>query len=216
MRYCVYGSSSDHIHPEYLEGGRVLGRCLAEHGHGMVFGGGNHGMMGVAARGITEVRREMAQRQYGLDELPLTEGPEILGISPRFFNEEGILYSGCTEMIYTETMRERKQLMEEKADGFIITPGGLGTLDEFFEIATLRQLGQHGKPVAILNLRGYFDAMEDMLKKAVEENFVVTDTLDAFHFFREPEELVSWIEKQEISFMDWKTQKYKKEFSKDE
>ena len=222
MRYCVYGSSSDLIHTEYLEGGRELGRCLARHGHGLVFGGGNHGMMGAAARGINEIRQETGmpigsskakQSISGEAYLAWAEregitGPEIIGISPSFFNEEGILYDHCTCMIYTETMRERKQKMEEFSDGFIITPGGLGTLDEFFEIATLRQLGQHGKPVAILNLRGYYDAMEAMLVKAAAEQFIGADTMEVLRFFREPEELVCWIEKQQEAYLDWRATKY--------
>lgn len=202
MNYCVYGASSDTIHPDYPAGGEELGRCLARHGHGLVFGAGDHGMMGAAARGVAEIRRDRGIT--GPD-------PAILGIVPSFFNEEGILYPGCTQLIFTETMRERKQRMEEMSDGFIITPGGLGTFDEFFEIATLRQLGQHGKPVAILNIRGYYDDLERMLRKAVEEHFMGESAYELLHFFESPEELVCWIEKQEPHLVNWRDMKYKEE-----
>lgn len=180
MNLCVYGASSDAIDPEYLAGGEELGRCLARHGCGLVFGGGAHGMMGAASRGAHEIG-----------------GVDIIGIAPSFFHVDGVLSPYCTELISTETMRERKGLMEEKSSGFIITPGGIGTLDEFFEIFTLRQLGRHGKPIAILNLKGYFDDVERMLKKAAKEHFMKKETLNLVQFFQEPEKLVCWIEEQE-------------------
>ena len=102
-------------------------------------------MMGAVARGMTEV------------------GGEILGVAPGFFNVDGILYEKCTEFIYTETMRQRKQIMEDRADAFVMTAGGIGTFEEFFEILTLKQLGRHNKPIAILNTNGYYDAMEQIL-----------------------------------------------------
>ncbi|MCD8009369.1 MAG: LOG family protein [Lachnospiraceae bacterium] len=107
MNFCVYGASSDQLEEKYLRAGFHLGECLAHRGHGIVFGGGNAGLMGAAARGVRSVG-----------------GAEIVGIVPSFFNVDGILYPHCTELIYTETMRERKHLMEERAAGFIITPGG--------------------------------------------------------------------------------------------
>ena len=83
----------------------------------------------------------------------------ILGIIPEFFKEAGaeVSFKNCTEYIYTDTMRERKRELEENSNGFIITPGGIGTLDEFFEILTLKQLGRHNKPIAIYNINGFFD-----------------------------------------------------------
>ena len=125
MNICVYGASSDAIDPRFLAAGEALGREMARRGHGLIFGGGGHGLMGAVARGMTQ------------------GGGSITGIAPRFFNVDGVLYDGCTEFLYTETMRERKALMESKADAFVMTPGGIGTYEEFFEILTLRQLGQH-------------------------------------------------------------------------
>lgn len=176
MNICVYGASSNAIDKTYLEAGEKLGQEMAKRGHGLVFGGGAQGMMGAAARGVT------------------TFDGEILGIAPSFFNVDGILYEKCTQFIYTETMRQRKQLMEEHADAFIMTAGGIGTFEEFFEILTLKQLGRHNKPIAILNTNGYYDSMEQMLRTAVEQNFMKAACLQLYGIFEEPAALLQYLE----------------------
>ena len=120
MNICVYGAASSLIKESFIESGKELGRKMVERGHGLVFGGGSHGMMGAVAEGVFE-----------------KEG-YILGVIPEFFNEAGTEISchNCSEYIYTDTMRERKKYLEERSDAFIVTPGGIGTLDEFFEILT--------------------------------------------------------------------------------
>ena len=133
MVICVYGASSDTIHPDFLKAGEALGSAMARRGHSLVFGGGGHGLMGAVARGVA------------------SSGGSITGVAPRFFNVDGVLFDGCTEFVYTDTMRERKAIMEERADAFLMTPGGIGTFEEFFEILTLRQLGRHNKPISVLN-----------------------------------------------------------------
>ena len=154
MNICVYGAASDDIAPIYVQQTEILGAELAVRGHGLVFGGGAHGLMGAAARGAA------------------SKGGKIIGVAPSFFRTEGILFEGCTELIRTETMRERKQLMESLSDAFIMTPGGIGTFEEFFEILTLRQLDRHNKPIGILNVRGYYDPMQAMLQRAIDEGFL--------------------------------------------
>lgn len=176
MKICVYGASSNAIDKSYLVSGEDLGREMAKRGHGLVFGGGAQGMMGAVARGMSEF------------------GGEILGIAPSFFNVDGVLYEKCTNFLYTETMRQRKQLMEEHADAFVMTPGGIGTFEEFFEILTLKQLGRHNKPIAILNTGGYYDAMAQMLQTAVEQNFMKAACLKLYGIFEEPGELISYLE----------------------
>lgn len=176
MNYCVFGASSNQLEEKYLRAGFRLGECLAGRGHGIVFGGGNSGLMGAVARGV---------RAAG--------GAEIVGIVPSFFNVDGILYPDCTELLYTETMRERKRLMEERAAGFIITPGGIGTMDEFFETLTLRSLRRHEKPLAVLNTDGYYDSLAAMLDRMVEEHFLEEEARALCPFFAEPEELAAWI-----------------------
>lgn len=114
MNICVYGAASDEIDKIYTAEAEKLGEKMAKCGHSLVFGGGAGGMMGAAARGIHK------------------NGGNIIGVVPTFFNVDGILFEHCNEMIRTETMRERKQIMEDRADAFIMTPGGIGTFEEFF------------------------------------------------------------------------------------
>lgn len=176
MNICVYGASSNIIDSAYLAAGEALGRAMAKKGHGLVFGGGASGMMGAVARGMT------------------AENGTILGIAPSFFNVDGILYDKCTEFIYTETMRQRKQIMEERADAFVMTPGGIGTFEEFFEILTLKQLGRHNKPIAVLNTGGYYDNLWRMMQTAVEQNFMKAACLDLCGMFDDVDALVTYLE----------------------
>ena len=115
MNICIYGAASPQLDQIYYEKTEELGRLMARRGHGLVFGGGETGLMGAAARGVD------------------AEGGYLLGIAPRFFDEPGILYQHCTEFIMTETMRERKHLLEEKSQATIVVPGGIGTYEEFFD-----------------------------------------------------------------------------------
>lgn len=119
---------------------------------------------------------------------------EIVGVAPRFFNVDGILFEHCTELIRTETMRERKQIMEDYADAFIMAPGGVGTFDEFFEILTLKQLKRHNKAMAVLNIRGYYDTLVNMMTHATEEGFVAEKNLDLFAVFDRIDEMLDYIE----------------------
>ncbi len=157
MKICVYGASSQEIDRSFLEAGRALGAAMARRGHSLVFGAGDNGMMGAVARGVTE------------------GGGTSVGVVPSFFNVDGVIYPHCTELIRTETMRERKQIMEDRADAFIMTAGGIGTFEEFFEILTLKQLGRHQKPIVVLNTNGYYDCMLGMMEEAVKANFVIPE-----------------------------------------
>lgn len=176
MKICVYGASSNAIDPRYLAAGEELGALIAQGGHTLVFGAGASGMMGAAARGAA------------------AHGGGIVGISPSFFNVDGILYDGCTEMIYTDTMRQRKEAMEQRADAFIMTPGGIGTFEEFFEILTLRQLGRLPKPIAVLNTLGYFDPMLNMLRHCAAGKFMQEACLELFRVTATPEEALRYVE----------------------
>lgn len=177
MNICVYGASSNEIDPVYLRDGEALGFAMAGRGHGLVFGGGMKGLMGATARGMT--------RGHGT----------IVGVAPRFFDVEGVLYPDCTEFIFTETMRERKAIMEERADAFIMTPGGIGTFEEFFEILTLRQLGRHEKAIAVLNTKGYYEPLRQMLEQAIEQGFLRPECRALCAFFDDPEALLDYLEK---------------------
>ncbi|WP_316630203.1 TIGR00730 family Rossman fold protein [uncultured Ruminococcus sp.] len=176
MNICVYGASSKSIDAQFTDAGHALGYLLAQHGYGLVFGGGDNGMMGAVARGTHD------------------GGGRIIGISPRFFNVDGVLYPHCDELIYTETMRERKQKMEDLSGAFIVSPGGIGTFEEFFEILTLKQLGRTKKPLVILNTAGYYDDMLNMMRHTVESNFMSAQTFDLIAVVNTPEQAINYIE----------------------
>ena len=122
------------------------------------------------------------------------ESGRVIGVSPKFFDMDDILYKNCDEFIYTETMRERKKLLEDESDAFIITPGGVGTFDEFFEILTLKQLQQHNKAIAIFNIDGYFDDMLKMMEKGADTEFISDMTLELYQVFSDVSEMLDYLE----------------------
>lgn len=160
MNICVYGAASNKIDKIYVEKTEELGKHLAKNSIGLIFGAGAGGLMGAAARGA------------------FAENGKIIGIVPRFFTGDGIRFEDCTETIFTDTMRERKKLMEEMSDAFIIAPGGIGTLDEFFEIFTLQNLSQHKKPIAIFNISGFYDTLLLMLNEFVKKGFLAESAVN--------------------------------------
>ena len=170
MRICVYGASGNHLDPAYFEAARQLGRLLARDGHTLVFGGGASGLMGACAEGAEE------------------GGGEIIGIAPRFFDEPGILFPRCSRFVYTETMAQRKTAMFEESEAFIALPGGIGTFEEFFETLTLKQLGRHGKPMALLNTLDYYAPLSAMLERAAEDGFLSRRCFSLFALCSTPEE----------------------------
>lgn len=171
MNICIYGAASDSIHPSYKKEAWELGAEIGRAGFGIVFGAGATGLMGAAARGFRSASPK----------------GELIGIAPRFFDRPGVLYEDCSRLIYTDTVRERKQLMEETSDIFLALPGGIGTFEEFFEILTLKQLGRHDKPVILYNMNGYYDHILSQLKRAVDEAFMYN--LDLCNFVSSPREL---------------------------
>ena len=175
MNICVYGAASQNIDPKYTDAGYDLGLKLAKRGHGLVFGGGNGGMMGAVARGAHD------------------GGAHIIGIAPSFFNIDGVLYPHSDEIIYTETMRQRKQKMEDMSGAFIVTPGGIGTFEEFFEILTLKQLARTDKPLVILNTAGYYDSMLMMMRHSIENNFLTASTMGLIFVADTPDEALDYI-----------------------
>ena len=154
QRICVYcgsGSGQNHV---YAEGARTLGRSLSEHDVGLVYGGGNLGLMGEVAHAVLET------------------GGHVTGIIPEFLGARELLLHDVQESIVTESMHERKQLMFEKSDAFIALPGGVGTLEELVEQLTWAQLGQHSKPIVLANLEDYWGPLLALFDRMREENFI--------------------------------------------
>ena len=117
-------------------------------------------------------------------------------MAPRFFDEPGVLFEPCAEMIFTDTMAERKTVMLERAEAFLALPGGLGTFDEIFEALTLRSLGQHGKPIAFLEYDGYWRAAAALIDTAVERGFATAEVRTLYGLFDDPGECVSYLERE--------------------
>ena len=186
MKICVYGAASSLIDESYTKAGEELGRKMVERGHSLVFGGGRSGMMGAPARGVYE------------------KGGHILGIAPKFFEENNpeVSFENCTEFIKTESMRERKRLLDECSDAFIVSPGGIGTFDEFFEILTLKQLGRHNKAIVILNINGYYDNMLKMMEVSIEKQFITRDCVELYKVVDTVDEALDYIENYDPTDVD--------------
>ena len=176
MNICVYGSSSDAIDKTFIQEGERLGEEIVKRGHTLVFGAGAAGLMGAAARGA------------------FRQGGKIIGVAPKFFNVDGVLFENCDELIRPDTMRERKQILEDSSDAFIMTPGGIGTYEEFFEVLTLKQLDRHNKPIVILNTNSYYDAMHKLMETTAEGGFMRDFTLKLYEMFDTVEEVLDYIE----------------------
>jgi uncharacterized protein (TIGR00730 family) len=153
-RLAVFCGSNPGARPEYIEATRSFGRLLASRGIGIVYGGSNVGLMQALADSM-------------LDDLG-----DIIGVIPRMLVEREVANKALTDLRVVDSMHERKAMMAELADGFVALPGGIGTLEEFFEIWTWAQLGMHDKPCGLLNIAGYFDPLLQFLDRAVAEKFV--------------------------------------------
>jgi uncharacterized protein (TIGR00730 family) len=172
---CIFGASRSDIDQRYFACARRTGELLAEHGIGMVFGGGTIGLMGAAAEGAH------------------SRGGKVTGVIPEKLNRPGIAYERCDELIVTPTMHQRKATMESLSDGYIALPGGFGTLEELLEVLTLNQLGYMASPVAILDLDGLYAPILAQLRKCVDENFTDQAYLSLYKSVGSPEEAVEYL-----------------------
>ena len=179
MKICLFGASSNSLDEIYYEQAKELGHEIARAGHTLIYGGSDCGLMRSCSDGV------------------LDEGGRLLGIAPRFFNDAGILNKKCADFIYTDTMSERKQKMEDEADAFIMVPGGIGTYDEFFETMTLKQLNLHSKPLALLNTADYFLPLLKMLEDCASKGFMDPGCLGLFKVCDTPREAVEYVQSDE-------------------
>lgn len=156
----VFCGSESGRRPEFVAAAREVGAALASRDIALVYGGGGKGMMGAVADGT------------------LDAGGRVIGVIPSWMVEKEAAHPGVQRMIHVETMLERKTRMAELSDAFLVLPGGLGTLDELFEMATWSQLHLHGraKPIGVLNVAGYYDALGSWIERAVTEGYVRAET----------------------------------------
>lgn len=171
----VFCGSASGQHYDFQSAAFSLGQSLAKAGHKIVYGGGHVGLMGAIADGC------------------LNAGGDIIGVMPRELVDREIAHQGLTELLIVKDMHERKAKMAERADGFLVLPGGSGTLEEFFEQWTWGQIGYHQKPIGLLNLNGYFDALLRMLDQMVHNGFLSKAHRDTLlHATNAPELLESF------------------------
>ena len=178
MKICIFGAASAHIDDNYIKAVERLGKSLALRGHSLVFGAGGTGLMGAAARGFK------------------AGGGHIHGVIPNFFREEcvEVIYDGCDKITYTKTMAERKSVMEDLADAFIITPGGIGTFEECVGVLTLKQLGRHGKAMAVFNIDGYYDDLEKFMQTVADKKFITFKCSQMYQCFTDECKMIDYIE----------------------
>ena len=151
---CVYSASSTKIAPVYFAVAEELGQLLALHGINLINGAGSIGLMAATSNAC------------------LAAGGTVTGVIPRFMVEQGWQHKSLTQLIETETMHERKQIMAEMSDGVIALPGGCGTMEELLEIITWKQLGIYLNPIVILNIDGFYNPLLEMLQRAIDGNFM--------------------------------------------
>jgi len=152
-RLCVYCGSADAVDPRYRDAARELGHSLAQAGIELVFGGGRIGLMGITA------------------DAALAAGGRVVGIIPGLLRDAELAHQGVTELVIADSMHDRKRMMAERADAFAVLPGGIGTLDETFEMMTWRHLGLHDKPIFVVDVAGYWQPLRALLDHLVASGF---------------------------------------------
>jgi len=177
---CVFCGSNTGVGDGYAGAARVLAGAIARRGLKLVYGGGSIGLMGV------------------LGEAALATGAHVIGVTPRRLLEREVVHTGLTELVVVETMHERKARMAALSDGFIALPGGLGTLDEMFEMLTWRQLGIHRKPCALLDAGGYYRRLTAFLDHAVTERFLKAEHREMVIVESDPDALLERLQSARV------------------
>lgn len=154
QRICVFCGSSPGLRPAYKQAAQAMGKALALKGIGLVYGGGNVGLMGVVADATLEA------------------GGEVIGVIPQALVDKEVAHTGLKDLRVVGSMHERKALMAELSDAFVALPGGFGTFEEFCEVLTWAQLGLHRKPCGLLNVEGYYDHLISLFNHGVTEQFI--------------------------------------------
>jgi uncharacterized protein (TIGR00730 family) len=170
---CVYCGSREGTKPAYADAARATGQWIGKHDGQLVYGGGKNGLMGIVAQATLEA------------------GGRVVGIIPKALVEKEWANDNCTELHIVDTMHTRKQMMAERADVFLALPGGIGTLEELFEVWTWRQLGYHDKPVGLLNVDGYYDSLIAFLVQSSRQGFTTEQLMSLVKFGELPQTLLA-------------------------
>jgi uncharacterized protein (TIGR00730 family) len=173
---CVFCGSRQGLDPAYTKAARLLGTMLAEANIRLIFGGGHVGLMGVVSNAALEA------------------GGDVIGVIPRSLVERELAHADLTDLRIVGSMHERKALMSDLSEGFITLPGGTGTLEEFFEVLTWAQLGEHEKPCGLLNVAGYYDPLLSVFDHMVHKGFLSQSNRALVLVESEPERLLKRIE----------------------
>lgn len=176
---CVFCSSSNELDPAYYTHAQRLGRVLTQKNWGLVYGGTRVGIMGRLAQEVNQLQGE------------------VTGVIPRHIFDKGIAYENCQQLIITSDMRERKKIMDERADAFVALPGGFGTLEEVLEVITLKQLQIHHKPIVFLNTNGFYDPFLAFAHQVYEQKFAASRYKSLYYIASDVEDLVAYLESYE-------------------
>lgn len=181
---CVYCGSSSKVDDAYKQAAKKMGQLISNEGWGVVYGGGRVGLMGLVA------------------DAALENNGKVVGIIPEHIQEREVEHNDLTELHIVDTMHVRKQMMVDRSQAFVILAGGLGTLDELFELLTWKQLGLHDKPIVIMNINGYWTKMLDAVKHIAGEGFMRQEDLDLFMVVNKVEDVPSAIKNAPVEKFD--------------
>ena len=176
MKIAVFCSANAHIDSDYFRLTEEMGKWMAEQGNDLVFGGCNIGLMNTIGKAVK------------------AHGGRAIGVVPTIVERGGKTFPDLDVEIPCDNLSDRKDLLLSQSDIVVALPGGIGTLEEFFEMLTLKQLGRHARPIAVLNTAGYFDELQAMLETAVRQRFMAPVTLALYRSFAEPEPLLDYLE----------------------
>ncbi len=173
---CVYCSSSEALAASYFAAATEFGALLAQKNYTLVYGGGRIGLMGAVARAVHQ------------------HGGKVIGVIPQSLQDKEVGYNGADELIITRDLRDRKAIMEARADAFVALPGGFGTLEEIFEILTLKQLQMHTKPIVLVNTNNFYHYLVQLCEHAYAERFAKPDSRLLYHLTAEPASVFPYLE----------------------
>ena len=173
---CVYCSSSEALSPSYFQAAADFGALIAQRNYTLIYGGGRIGLMGALARSVHQ------------------HGGKVIGVIPQSLQDKEVGYTNADELIVTKDLRDRKAIMEARADAFVALPGGFGTFEEIFEILTLKQLQLHTKPIVLVNTNNYYHQFVQLCEHVYAERFAKPDSRLLYHLTPEPRNVFPYLD----------------------